>query len=129
MRRAGIPADATVLVRGEDGDHDATRRHAHAFLARFAHWGRYGLSAYHARNEAEIDDLASDQLERFPLLGIYRIDSLREAGFDVVPTFRTPHVTIAFRGDVDDGIDRLLAARSELRPNPYHGSEPDEGSS
>lgn len=50
--------------------------------------------------------------------------SLRGAGFLVVPTFRTPHVTIAFAGDVDVWIGRLLDVRSELRPNPYHEHEP-----
>ena len=32
-----------------------------------------------------------------------------EAGFEVVPTFRSPHVTITFYDDVDDGVARLLA--------------------
>lgn len=124
IRRADIPAETPMVVRGDDEDRAALRAHAMAFRSRFPHWGRYGVSAYLARDEAEIDDLAADQLERFALLGVYPIDSLRGAGFLVVPTFRTPHVTIAFAGDVDVWIGRLLDVRSELRPNPYHEHEP-----
>ena len=32
----------------------------------------------------------------------YRVSALETAGFEVVPTFRTPHVTISFTGDLAD---------------------------
>lgn len=57
---------------------------------------------YYARSDAEVDDLAVDQLERLPTLGLFGIADLELAGFDVVPTFRTPHVTIAFTGDLGE---------------------------
>lgn len=46
----------------------------------------------------EIDDLAADQLERFPVLIVLPIRGLVEQGFQILPTFRTPQVTIAFDG-------------------------------
>ncbi|MGH8993310.1 MAG: hypothetical protein ACRDZ7_17515 [Acidimicrobiia bacterium] len=101
-----------------------SRHQAEGFLRRYPDWGRYGLSAYYARNLVEVDDLAADQLERFPLLALFRIADLREAGFEVVPTFRTPHVTIAFTGALDRRLDDLVALRLELRENPYHDVEP-----
>ncbi len=41
------------------------------------------------------------------------------AGVEVVPTFRSPHVTLAF-GDLDLGLATLEAVEHEVRRNPYH---------
>ncbi len=87
-------------------------------------WQRWGLSAYYARSEDEINDLAEDQLERFPILVVLAIDSLIEAGFEIVPTFRTPDVTIAFDSDLDAGLAVLVELGADARPNPYHEHEP-----
>jgi len=46
--------------------------------------------------------------------------ALVAAGIEVVPTFRTPHVTLAFTGELDDGLSRLERADHDRRPNPYH---------
>lgn len=101
-----------------------TQRQAERFLRRYPGWGRYGLSAFSARGEAEIDDLSAAQLQSFPRLGLFRVADLESAGFEVVPTFRTPHVTIAFTGDLDARLRELTGVRFEVRPNPYHGAEP-----
>ena len=68
--------------------------------------------------------LAEDHLERFPILVVLAIDRLIDAGFEIVPTFRTPHVTIAFDGDLDAGLAVLVALGADARPNPYHEPEP-----
>jgi hypothetical protein len=65
-------------------------------------------------------------LRRFRLLRIYQVAVLVDAGFEVVPTFRSPHVTIAWSGELGDGLDRLDAADHLERMNPYHGSRPEE---
>lgn len=71
--------------------------------------------------------LAADQLDRFPELSLYRVIDLEAAGFSVVPTFRTPHVTVAFDGDLDSGLAALAGTVHEQRRNPYHGpDEPEE---
>ena len=79
-----------------------------------------GLSAYYARSPEEVDDLAADQLERFPEILVYRVAALLDAGIEVVPTFRTPHVTLAFTGDLDVRLARLERAGHDRRVNPYH---------
>jgi hypothetical protein len=124
IRRAPIPDDAVLVVRGDDLDPATARQQAETFRRRFPDWGRYGLSAYHARSEDEIDDLAADQLERFPLLALFRRTDLEAAGFETVPTFRTPHVTIAFTGEPDERLRVLDTLRVVVRPNPYHDPEP-----
>ena len=124
VRRAPVPDDAVLVVRGDDLNPETARAQAVAFRRRFSEWGRFGLSAFFARSEAEVDDLAADQLERFPVLIVIRIADLEAAGFEVVPTFRTPHVTIAFDGDLDSTLARLVALGTDQRPNPYHDREP-----
>lgn len=125
IRRAAVPTEADVVVRGDDLDPTLVRRQAEAFRRRFPDWGRYGLSAFYAADEPEIDDLGAAQLERFPVLLVLRVADLRAAGLEVVPTFRTPHVTIAFTAELDEGIAVLEALRVDRRANPYHGREPD----
>ncbi len=126
IRRTPLSADVRIVVRGEDLGDDTAALQAERFRRRFPDWGRWGLSALYAETDAEVDDLGAGPLRRFPILGIYRVVDLEAADFDVVPTFRTPHVTIAFVGELADGIERLRTAVHEQRPNPYHGTGPDE---
>lgn len=124
LRQASIPEDAVLVVRGDDLNPQTARTQAVAFRRRFPDWNRWGLSAFYARSDAEVDDLASDQLERFPVLVVFEMSALVEAGFEVVPTFRTPHVTIAFEGDLDAALVELARRGVDQRVNPYHDPEP-----
>jgi hypothetical protein len=123
FRRRDIPRHSkVVLVRGDAEDPEIDRGQAQDFLDKYPRWGRFGLSAYYAADDAAIDDLASDLLERFEALLLYPLEKLVGAGFEVVATFRTPHVTIAFT-DLDQGLRLLDTTEHEVRPNPYHGTE------
>ncbi len=82
-----MPDDAVIVVRGDEVDAAASRHQAGVFRRRYPEWHRWGLSALYARNDSEVDDLAADQLERFPGLAIYRIADLEAIGFEIVPTF------------------------------------------
>ncbi len=90
VRRAPIPDDAVLVVRGDDLDPDTAKGQAEAFRRRFPAWHRWGLSAFYTRSDDEVDDLAADQLERFPVRVVLPIGRLVEAGFQILPTFRTP---------------------------------------
>ena len=54
------------------------------------------------------------------------VAALEAEGFMVVPTFRTPHVTIAFTGELTERLDHLAALVTRVIENPYHDREPDE---
>jgi hypothetical protein len=41
-----------------------------------------------------------------------------------VPTFRTPHVTVAFTGDLDERLATLATLAAKITDNPYHEPEP-----
>jgi hypothetical protein len=119
IRRAPLPPEALLVVRGDHLDPRVSRLQAERFLRRYQEWGRYGLSAYYAGRDSDVDDLAADQLRRFPELALFRVADLLAKDFEVVPTFRTPHVTIAFRGYLDARLAALESLRIEVRANPY----------
>ena len=119
-----IPADALLVVRGDDLDPETALCPSPGLPAAVSGLAAVGLSAYYVCSEAEIEDLAADQLERFPVLVVLRLPELLAAGFEVVPTFRTPHVTIAFHGDLDSALAVLITLGIDQRPNLYHDREP-----
>lgn len=122
FRRRPLPAGASVVVvRGDDLGEGCDRRQAESFRRRWPDWQRFGLSAYFAEDEDAIADLAADPLERFPVLRIYRAGDLVAAGIEVVPTFRSPHVTLAFT-DLDAGLLALETVEHETMANSYHDS-------
>jgi hypothetical protein len=55
----------------------------------------FGVSALVATDDVEVLALCESRLERFPLVVVYRRPDLEAAGLAVVPTFRTPHTTLA----------------------------------
>lgn len=56
-------------------------------------------------------------------LFVYRLADVIDAGFEVVPTYRSPHVTITFYDDVDVGVARLLAVPHRTVRNPAFREE------
>ena len=64
-----------------------------------------------------------DRLDTFETLFVYRNVDVVEAGFEVVPAYRSPHVTIAFYTDVHKGVARLLAVQHQIVTNPAYRTE------
>ncbi len=124
LRRAPIPADARIVVRGlEDAEPEASLRQARIFSTRYPDWGRTGLSGFIARNSAEVLDLGADRLVRFPRLLVFELDVLVNAGFEVVATFRSPHVTIAFTTAPEVAVAGLFMLTHETLVNPAFREE------
>jgi len=121
IRRAPLPDDVVALVRGDTGEVDQDRLDALSFRRRFPDWPGFGVSGFYAVSEEGIDDLARDVIRRFEALRVYDPAVLRHEGLDVLPTFRTPHVTIGF-ADLDHGLSVLASSLRQRRLNPYHGT-------
>ena len=85
------------------------------------------MSAFYARSNDEVLDLGEDRLDAFATLFVYRLADVIAAGFEVVPTYRSPHVTITFYDDVDNGVARLLAVYCVVS-NPAFRQEKDRKS-
>ncbi len=105
---------------------ETSLRQAELFRRRFELWGRYGLSAFYARSDDEVLDLGEDRLDVFATLFVYRLTDVIDAGFEVVPTYRSPHVTITFYDDVESGVARLLAVTHRTVSNPAYRQEAQE---
>jgi hypothetical protein len=89
------------------------------FKRRYPRWCRYGLSAYFAANNQEIDILCKTRLERFGTVAVFHLSALHEVGIEVVPTFRRPHATLA-HADLDLLVNGLRSCEHRIMNNGYH---------
>lgn len=112
------------MVRGDELDANVIREDASRFYRRFPAWGRYGVSAFVAGNLAEVEALCETKLAPWAVVVVIELRSLEEAGIEVIPTFRTPHVTLA-HARLDDLARKLLGCEHRIVINPYH--EPEVG--
>lgn len=119
FRLTAIPDLTQLVVRGDELDPALLRVDAERFRRRYPGWGRYGISAFAAVDEEEVDALCETRLERFEVVVLFARQHLEGAGVEVVPTFRRPHVTLAHR-QLDALVDGLLGREHTRRENPHH---------
>jgi hypothetical protein len=67
---------------------------------------------------------AKDRLQMFEVLFVFRLTDVVSAGFEVVPTFRSAHVTIGFYDEPAVGVARLLAVPHRDLVNPAFEGRP-----
>ena len=125
VRLTPVPDVGVLVVRGDELDPVTLAEDAIRFLERFDGWGRYGISAFYAANDAEIDALCEDRLVRFDRVLVFNRVDLERAGVEIVPTFRTPHVTLC-HAKLDQLVQRLTTCGHREITNPYHVAEPGE---
>ena len=118
VRRLPIPQNASLIVRGDGLDEVVLRADAVRFHRRFEAWGRFGVSALLAVDDAEITALCATRLEHFATVAILHRAELERRGIEVVPTFRTPHVTLA-HPRLNALVTTLLACEHRVIENPY----------
>lgn len=119
FRLTPLPDRAQLVVRGDDLIPEVLRADAERFLRRYPGWGRYGVSAFVAVDEAEIEALCETRLERFEAVVVFGRAALVALGVEVVPTFRRPHVTLA-HADLDALVAGMLRCEHTTRDNPHH---------
>jgi hypothetical protein len=124
VRRSPIPSAAVLVVRGDELDRTVLDEDARRFHRRFAQWGLFGVSAFLAGDDAEVDALCETKLRQWSTAAVFTRAALEDAGIEVVPTFRTPHVTLA-HSELGELVQRLLRCEHQVVANPYH--EPDVG--
>ncbi len=126
VRLTPVPDDGVFVLRGDELDPVALAEDAERFHERFAEWGRYGISAFYASDAQEIDALCESRLVRFAVVAVFRRADLESVGVDIVPTFRTPHVTLC-HADLALLVSRLLACEHKVVVNAYHVSDDESG--
>jgi len=118
IRRSPIPDEAVLVLRGDELEAEILRADAERFHRRFDEWGRYGVSAFVASEPEEVEVLCETRLQRFETVLIFRRSDLVEAGIEVVPTFRRPHVTLA-NADLDALVKALLSCEHRALTNRH----------
>lgn len=121
VRRAQLPDDAVLVVRGDVLDGELLRADAERFSRRYPEWERTGISGYYARGEKEVGALCQTKMVNFQTVVVFARADLERNGIDVVGTFRTPHVTLAAR-DINTLLAALIRCPHQVRDNPYHGN-------
>ena len=124
VRLTPVPETGVLVVRGDELDAELIAEDASRFHERFAAWGRFGVSAFHAADDAEVDALCESRLVRFDRVLVIRRAHLERAGLEVVPTFRTPHVTVC-HANLQSLITLLISCEHIEIRNPYHVGEPE----
>ena len=123
IRRAPIPPDARVIVRGVDEDDPAASiRQAQLFRARYAAWGRGGLSGFLARSDEEVLDLGADRPAQFPSYGPSTSRYSTQAD-SRSPDVSQPARTIAFDDAPEVAVARLLGLPHRMVANPAYREE------
>lgn len=118
LRRDEIVSGDVVVVRGGLDTSAKILGHAEDLARRFTWRGApaVGVSAFGSRIAA-INDVLSDKLVSYPKYRLAQVGALREAGFEVLPTFVAPHVTIVLPDLDDKTLDRLLDTFGPVRDN------------
>ena len=119
IRRAPLPESAVLVVRGDELDPHVLGHDAQNFRRRFPDWRRYGISAFYAADDEEVDALCQTKLVRFPTIVVFERVDLEGTGIEIVGTFRTPHVTLAHR-QLECLIETLMSCPHKLVLNPYN---------
>ena len=100
------------MVRGDEFDSGVIAADATRFRRRFRAWGRYGVSAFVAADDDEVTALCETKLNAWAVVVVFSRAVLEQAGVEVVPTFRVPHVTLAHAS-----LDELTQPTAVVRPS------------
>ncbi len=122
IRTATVPDTAVLVVRGDVVTAAVTAHDAEQFARRFRDSDFVGVSGFYAANDDEVDALCEARLSNFATVAVFSRADLAAARIDVVPTFRTPHVTLAC-ATVADVVFRLTHCPHRQLDNPYYGTE------
>ncbi len=122
VRLTSVPDEAVFVVRGDELDPEVIIDDASRFHERFSAWSRFGISAFYAATDDEVDVLCQARLVRFETVVVFKRRDLEAVGVEIAATFRTPHVTLC-HASLEEFVARLLRCEHQVRPNPYHVSE------
>jgi hypothetical protein len=126
VRHEAAPDDGIVVIRGGPTSPEKLLAHARRTRDAFVLDGNplWGISVFCAMDDlgpASLDALLR-RFASYRVVHLPRVGQLRQAGFDLLPTFKRPHFTV--RLPSPDEVSRLLSALGTAELNPYHGRRP-----
>lgn len=118
LRSGELIGSDVVLVRGGVDTPEKLRAHAEDMARRFVWRGEpaTGVSAFGAPLE-NVHEVLADKLTSYPHYRLVHVAALRHAGFEVLPTFRSPHVTILLPDVEAATLAALLDTFGAVRDN------------
>lgn len=116
--------DTTIVVRGGPDTAEKLVTHAERVRRAFVLDGEpvLGISVFAALDDigpASVDGLLAGKLATYRVVYLPSLQDLVGAGFEVLPTFVRPHLTVVLGGL--DQVEPLLAAVGPARDNPHYG--------
>jgi hypothetical protein len=111
------------LVRGWPLTVEGLLRNADATRRRYSRAGEplVAISAEATVGDWSLDAiLAGARLRTRLRYAVVDAESLLEAGFELLPTFAAPHVSVVLPSYTEDVAERLLDVFGEVRINPHH---------
>src|SRR6059058_5072077 len=119
IRKSGLPPRAVLVVRGDLLDVTVLAADAERMRRRYPEWHLTGVSAFLAADDAEVDALCETKLANFEVVLVFERAQLTAAVVQIVPTFRTPHVTLA-APSAAALVSSMIRVPHRALPNPYH---------
>lgn len=128
VRDERAPDDSVVVIRGGPTTLAKLTDHAHRTHEAFVLDGQplWGVSVFCA-----LDDIGPSSLEgllqrfaSYRAVHLPRAGRLRNARFELLPSFGRPHFTVRVMDDGPGELGRLLDALGTAELNPYHGRRP-----
>jgi hypothetical protein len=121
LRLSSVAPAPLLVVRGDELTPEILRADARRFFRRYQAWGMYGVSAFAAADEPEVDAICETRLERFNVVVVFERPDLERAGIEIAPTFRRPHVTLAHQS-LDALVRGLRSCQHRTLVNRHYGS-------
>lgn len=122
LRRGEVLDPDALVVRGWPVTVEGLLRNADATRERFSRAGTpfVAVSAEVAAGPWTLEAiLGGPRLRTRSRYAATTVGTVEAAGFDLMPTFGAPHVSVVL-GSYDVGsVQRLLDVLGEVRPNPY----------
>ena len=124
VRVEPLPRESTILVRGGPDTTAKLTAHAERVRRAFVLDGDpvLGISVFAALDDigpASLDGILSAKLTTYRVVHLVAAGQLAEAGFEVLPTFGRPHMTLLLTGV--DRVELLLKVLGPAQANPRYG--------
>jgi hypothetical protein len=128
LRQEPPPADGVIILRGGPTTVPKLAEQARRIHDAFALDSKpvWGVSVF-----AALDDIGPGSLDgllrRFASYRVVHLRparEIREAGFELLPSFSRPHFTVLLTSTEDRDLAQLVLAFGQGQPNPYHWRRP-----
>jgi hypothetical protein len=124
VRVEPLPRTATIIVRGGPDTAEKLRTHAQRVRRAFLLDGDpvLGISVFAALDDIgpdSLDAILSAKLSTYRVVHLVTAGELAEAGFEMLPTFGRPHMTLLLSSQ--DQVESLLEVLGPVQANPRYG--------